>query len=61
MRTKVWHENVKGRDHLGDLSVGRSIILKWILKKRGVRRCGGEGPVTGSCEHGNESLGFLKE
>jgi hypothetical protein len=21
----------------------------------------GEGPVTGSCEHGNESLGFLKE
>jgi hypothetical protein len=26
-----WLKNVKGRDHLEDLGIGRRIILEWIL------------------------------
>jgi hypothetical protein len=26
-----WWESQKNKDHKGDLDVGRSIILKWIL------------------------------
>jgi len=33
MRTKVYFENPKVRHHLGGQSVGRNIILNWILKK----------------------------
>jgi hypothetical protein len=30
-------ENIKRRDHLGDLGVDERIIFKWILEKDGVR------------------------
>jgi hypothetical protein len=30
-------ENLKGRDHLGDLGVDGKIILKLVLKKYGMR------------------------
>jgi hypothetical protein len=33
LHTKLYLENLKGRDHLEDIDVNRSIILKWILKK----------------------------
>jgi hypothetical protein len=29
-------ENLKGTDHLEDLSTVRNIILKWFVKKQGV-------------------------
>jgi hypothetical protein len=29
----IWVESLKGRDHLGDLGVGVSIALRWILGK----------------------------
>jgi hypothetical protein len=32
MYTIFWSENLKGRDHLEDLSVEGRIILKFILK-----------------------------
>jgi hypothetical protein len=35
MRTKFWSENLKGRDHLEDLGVDDTTILKWILEKSG--------------------------
>jgi hypothetical protein len=39
MRTiyKILMENIKGRDHLGDIGVDWKIILKWILKKQRLR------------------------
>jgi hypothetical protein len=61
MHTKFWLERLKGRDHSEDVD-GR-IISKWILRKQGgtgfisIRY----GPVTGSCEHGNEPSGSIKE
>jgi len=30
MRTKFWSENLKGRDHLGDLGVDGNTILRRI-------------------------------
>jgi hypothetical protein len=33
MHSTIWSENLKGRDHLGDLEVGRIMILQWILKE----------------------------
>jgi hypothetical protein len=32
MDTKFKSENLKGRDHLGDLGVDERIILEWVLK-----------------------------
>jgi hypothetical protein len=37
MHKKCWSENTKGRDYLGDLGLDGTIVLKWILKKKGVR------------------------
>jgi hypothetical protein len=51
-------ENLEGKRQF------RRIMLKWILKKRGVAV--GTGPklsqlsVVGSCEHGDESSGCIK-
>jgi len=41
------------------------IILKWIIISRvcgcGLDSCGSvQGPVVGSCEHGNEPLGSIE-
>jgi hypothetical protein len=36
MYTKLWPENLKGRDHLGDPGIDGWTILKWNLKKQGV-------------------------
>ena len=53
------------RDHLKDLSVDGRMILQCVCKKgvewRGVDRSGlGQGLVTGRCEYGNESSGYIK-
>jgi len=37
--TKLWSENLKGRDYSEDLSVDGCIILEWILGNR-LGRCG---------------------
>jgi len=39
VHTKFWPENLKGKDHLEDLSVD-GILLEWILGKH-MRICGG--------------------
>jgi hypothetical protein len=33
MKMEFWLENLKGRDHLGDLCAGGRMILKWILNR----------------------------
>jgi hypothetical protein len=59
MHTIFWLENVRRRDHLEDLGVDGRIILEWILGN-GMGNCRldlsglGLGPVTCSCEPGNE-------
>jgi len=37
MQTKLWSENLKGRDHLEDIGIDEKIILEWILGKWGGR------------------------
>jgi hypothetical protein len=58
-------ENLKRREHLGNLVVDMSIILKMTLKKYDARICIGFiwlrlGRVARSCEHGNASSGCIK-
>jgi hypothetical protein len=49
---------------VGGLRIDGRIILKWILKKYGVRMWTGfvsrYGPMAGFCEHGNEPSGSVK-
>jgi hypothetical protein len=37
MLTEVLLENVKGRGHLEDLGIGERVIIKWVVKKQGVK------------------------
>jgi hypothetical protein len=55
---------MKGRDHSEDIDVDGRIILECTLGKWGEMwigfiwlKCG---PVTGFCEHGNNTFGFHK-
>jgi hypothetical protein len=34
MHTKVWSENLKGRDHSEDLDMNERIILDWMLEEK---------------------------
>jgi hypothetical protein len=46
----------------GKRSLGRrSILLKLILGRMWIVSVSGYGLVTGSCEHGNEPSGFIKD
>jgi len=57
---------MKVRYKLGDLGVDERIILKGILNRNSVGRCGldsscsGYGPVADPCEQGNEPSGSIK-
>jgi len=65
MLTVFWLENLKVKTDLKDVGVDGKITLEWILGNR-VERCGldasvsGQGPVAGSCEHGNGNPCFIK-
>ena len=57
--------NLKERDHLGDLGVVGSIILRWIFRKWDVVVWTGSswhtiGQVAGTFECGNEPSGSVK-
>jgi hypothetical protein len=55
MHTKILSENLNGRDHLEDLGINKSMILKRILNKEGVIMWLILGPVADPFEHGNET------
>jgi hypothetical protein len=53
---------LKGRYHSQDLGVDEKTILDWILGKYDGKLWtgSGQGPVVGSCEHGNETSASRK-
>jgi hypothetical protein len=53
---------MKKTDLMNDLSIGKELILKWVLKIMvGKNPLSSEyGPVTGSCGHGNKYPGSKK-
>jgi hypothetical protein len=56
-----WLENVQGRDHLEDIVVDGKMLQCILGKWGGLDASGsGQGPVSGSCEHGNERSGSIK-
>jgi hypothetical protein len=62
---QIMFGNLKGREHSEVLVVDRKVILEWTFGKMlgafGLESSGsGQGPVTGCCEHGNESSGSIK-
>jgi hypothetical protein len=66
MHTRFWLLNLKGRDHLGDLSIYGRIILKCVLKKEVVKVWSRSNwfkvdPVEGSCECHNKTLVFIED
>ena len=61
---RVWRGDMRPRDHLEDLCIDGTLILKWIFNKwDGVHLLhwsgSGEGQVAGSCECGDELPGFI--
>jgi hypothetical protein len=60
--TKLWSENLKGRDHLEDFGVGGRIILKriWVRSCELELSVSGKRPVAGFCEQSNEPLDSIK-
>jgi hypothetical protein len=58
-------EKPEERNNLEDLGIDGKIILKYILKGIGWKRCGLDasvpeyGPLAGCYENGNESLSFI--
>jgi hypothetical protein len=62
---KVLVGTAEGSNWLEDISEARRKLLKWVFGKWFGRVCSGciwfiiWGPVTGFCEHGNETLGSL--
>jgi hypothetical protein len=64
---KILNESLNGRDHSEDSSMGGRIILKFILRKWVGRLWIGYmwltigARVAGSCEHGNEPSGSIKD
>jgi hypothetical protein len=62
LHTKLWSDNIQGKDLLADRGVDGRLKLKWIFKKSGVRVLGlGQGLVPASCEDGNEPSDSIKE
>jgi hypothetical protein len=65
MLRRFWGGNMKERDHLDDLAIEGSVILKWILKKLVYRLWTGcMWPictrVAGCCADCNEPSGSIK-
>ena len=57
--------DLRKRDHLQDLGIDGSLILKWIIKKWFEETWTGLlwlriGQVSGACECGNEHSGSIK-
>ena len=52
--------NLGGNDHLVDPYVDGSKIFQWTIRKENSSTGSGEGPVLGSCEHGNECSNYVK-
>jgi hypothetical protein len=63
--TRVWSQNLKGRDHLENLGADRMITFKPILNMVGGKTLDsstpGQGPVTGSRAHDNEPSHSIKD
>jgi hypothetical protein len=50
-----------GRDHFKDLGIDGTILKSTLKTRVCLDPCGsGQRPETGSYEHGNQSLGFIK-
>ena len=49
-------ENLKGIDQLGSLGIGRTVILKWVLREAYDLNCTGSGdsPMMDFCEEGKK-------
>ena len=60
--TGFWWGNLKEREHLGDPGIGGRKILRWIFRKWDVEvgAGSGKGKVAGTCDCGNEPLGYIK-
>jgi len=67
VHTKFWQDDLKERDHLGNLGGYGRIISKWLyitecedvdcgLDSSGPR----QGPLAASCGHGNEPSGSIE-
>ena len=60
-----WWGSLMERDHFEDPDIDRRIISSWIFRKWGGLHGldwsdSGQGQMTGSCKHSNESLGSIK-